>query len=154
MNFQFHLFVEGTVRRCILTEPGMAVGSQTEDALESGDFMTDSGLPNELCAETEATLCEELDQAFEFDNDIPNPVNKTTTSDVSGRMFDAELELLDAVCWWVRGDVLRADFGLEGEIVATLVRAELPSPFYEDFGGEDPDYQNHPNLDKFLGRCY
>jgi len=81
-------------------------------------------------------------------------VNKTTTSDVSRGKFDAELELLDAVCWWVRGDVLRADFGLEGEFVSDIVRAELPSPFYEDFGGEDPDYQNHPNLDKFLDRCY
>jgi hypothetical protein len=72
MNFQFHLFVEGTVRRGILTEPGMAVGSQAIDALESEEFMADSGLPDELCAETEATLCEELADVFEFDDDILN----------------------------------------------------------------------------------
>jgi len=78
MNFQFHLFVEGAVRRCILTEPGMAVAEQAEEFMESEDFMeaaefmSDSGLPDELCAETEATLCEELDQAFGFDDDTPN----------------------------------------------------------------------------------
>ncbi len=81
-------------------------------------------------------------------------VNKTTTSDVSRGVTEVDLELYGAVCWWVRGEVLRAQFGLEDDFVAALVRAELPSPFYEEFGGEDPDYQNQPNLDKFLGRCY
>jgi hypothetical protein len=76
MNFQFHQFVEGAVRRCILTEPGMAVAEQAEEFMESEDFMTDNGLSNDIIAWMEATASEDLEdafeEAFEFDDDILN----------------------------------------------------------------------------------